>query len=226
MDSHFGSHDQGQHGETACSSPLSVTSPQPQSNGAYAPQFASYPNPEHLEPVKYPYFGIYAGLPKPTAAFLSANPDLSSPTASAPPAAPQAQIAQLDAAAEPSTLPRPQAPTTRAVLQAPTQGPNSRSAVGERELSNKPSGPERKRQKDEGIQATSGVVIPSKIPAGSMPKKLGDDRPNIRNDLQCPICESRFSRKDNVEYHFPTCVNHHGNPLGARWDDKILENRR
>ena len=38
-------------------------------------------------------------------------------------------------------------------------------------------------------------------------------------DFLCIICKSRFTRAAGVCYHFPRCVEAHGNPLGNRWDD-------
>ena len=35
----------------------------------------------------------------------------------------------------------------------------------------------------------------------------------------CPICGASFSQKYEVACHFVTCVDQHGNPDGARWDD-------
>ena len=38
-------------------------------------------------------------------------------------------------------------------------------------------------------------------------------------DFVCPICESRFTRKEGVNYHFPSCVEKYGNPEGKRWNE-------
>ena len=38
-------------------------------------------------------------------------------------------------------------------------------------------------------------------------------------DFVCPICESQFTRKEGVNYHFPSCVEKYGNPLGKSWNE-------
>ena len=40
-----------------------------------------------------------------------------------------------------------------------------------------------------------------------------------QGDFVCPICESRFTRKEGVNYHFPSCVEKYGNPEGKNWSD-------
>lgn len=35
----------------------------------------------------------------------------------------------------------------------------------------------------------------------------------------CVICDSQFTRRASVNYHFPSCVRKYGNPLANRWDD-------
>lgn len=40
-----------------------------------------------------------------------------------------------------------------------------------------------------------------------------------KGEFICIICDSRFSRRVGVNYHFPGCVRKYGNPLGNSWDD-------
>ena len=47
------------------------------------------------------------------------------------------------------------------------------------------------------------------------PKKA----PRNKGDFFCIICDSSFTRRASVNYHFPRCVRKYGNPLGNSWDD-------
>lgn len=47
------------------------------------------------------------------------------------------------------------------------------------------------------------------------PKKA----PRLKGDFFCIICDSSFTRRESVKYHFPSCVRKHGNPLGNSWND-------
>ena len=40
-----------------------------------------------------------------------------------------------------------------------------------------------------------------------------------QGDFVCPICEPRFTRKEGVNYHFPSCVEKYGNPEGKSWNE-------
>ncbi|CAD6591227.1 MAG: hypothetical protein ASARMPRED_005271 [Alectoria sarmentosa] len=40
-----------------------------------------------------------------------------------------------------------------------------------------------------------------------------------KGDFFCIICGSRFTRAESVNYHFPRCVEEHGNPHGNHWND-------
>lgn len=40
-----------------------------------------------------------------------------------------------------------------------------------------------------------------------------------KGDYFCIICDSSFTRREGVNYHFPSCVEKHGNPEGHRWND-------
>ncbi|KAL8822122.1 MAG: hypothetical protein Q9191_007137 [Dirinaria sp. TL-2023a] len=85
---------------------------------------------------------------------------------------------------------------------------------------------ERSRQIQERIAATSGVVIPSKLPPGREPEPIESqalDQTYLPH--RCPICNARFGRPDHVKSHFPACVNSYGNPNGANWDDGVSRTR-
>ena len=45
------------------------------------------------------------------------------------------------------------------------------------------------------------------------PKEAARKEGNFR----CPICCSRFTRREGVNYHFSSCARRHGNPNGYRW---------
>lgn len=47
------------------------------------------------------------------------------------------------------------------------------------------------------------------------PKKVA----RIKGGFYCIVCDSRFVRRVNVNYHFPGCVRKYGNPLGNSWND-------
>lgn len=68
------------------------------------------------------------------------------------------------------------------------------------------------------LAAVSGVVIPSKVPAGQLPKQ-GCWEEDERTIYPCSICGRMFVRKNHVQVHMSACVNRNGNPNGARWDD-------
>lgn len=43
--------------------------------------------------------------------------------------------------------------------------------------------------------------------------------PRNKGEFRCIICNSRFTRREGVNYHFSGCVREHGNPNGNRWFD-------
>ena len=40
-----------------------------------------------------------------------------------------------------------------------------------------------------------------------------------KGEFFCIICDSSFTRRASVNYHFPSCVRKYGNPLGNSWND-------
>lgn len=40
-----------------------------------------------------------------------------------------------------------------------------------------------------------------------------------KGEFSCIICDSRFTRVEGVNYHFPGCVQRYGNPQGNCWND-------
>ena len=69
--------------------------------------------------------------------------------------------------------------------------------------------------------AINGVVIPSRnAPNGGSPKPSGTSSSmNPSANHTCPICGAGYSQKYEVACHFVACVDQHGNPHGACWDD-------
>lgn len=69
--------------------------------------------------------------------------------------------------------------------------------------------------------AVNGVVIPSRnAPNGGSPKPSGTSSSTDPSaNHTCPICGAGYSQKYEVAYHFVACVDQHGNPHGACWDD-------
>lgn len=58
-----------------------------------------------------------------------------------------------------------------------------------------------------------GVVTPSiRVPQSAK---------RIVGEFQCPICLSRFTRSEGVNFHFAACAEKHGNPHGHRWNDHL-----
>ena len=49
--------------------------------------------------------------------------------------------------------------------------------------------------------------------------KKPEPAPRTSGKFVCIICRSKFTRAEGVNYHFPRCVEVHGNPLGNRWND-------
>ena len=75
-----------------------------------------------------------------------------------------------------------------------------------------PSGTTRStRVRKTGPTKYCGVFVPSKEKPEKAKRTLGD--------FFCPICESPFTRKEGVNYHFPSCVEKYGNPKGKRWNE-------
>lgn len=75
----------------------------------------------------------------------------------------------------------------------------------------------------EKLEAVNGVIIPSKLDIGQIPSKpqnLGHDHMRER---VCPICRAGFRTNYHVQSHFASCVEKHGNPRGAKWDDLVLD---
>ena len=88
-------------------------------------------------------------------------------------------------------------------------------------LRNKQQRDERQSRYHERLAAVNGVVIPSKLPPGTIPvprnhAASGDHR------FVCPICGSSSAHAYHVQSHFPNCVERNGNPTGARWDDACV----
>ena len=85
----------------------------------------------------------------------------------------------------------------------------------------------RSRRENERLQAASGKVTPSRLAPGEKPVRIGRE---VEDDssfpIRCPICDSRFHRKDHVKSHFPKCAEKYGNPMGSRWDDGVPGNFR
>ena len=70
------------------------------------------------------------------------------------------------------------------------------------------------------LNATSGIVIPSKLPRGQVPPpnpSKAKDQTNL--PFVCPRCKSRYGRPDHVRSHFPSCIEQYGNPEGVKWSD-------
>ena len=76
----------------------------------------------------------------------------------------------------------------------------------------KPSGTARStRVRKTGPTKYCGVITPFIMNPEKAKRNNGD--------FECPICESKFTRKEGVNYHFPSCVEKHGNPEGKRWNE-------
>ena len=96
----------------------------------------------------------------------------------------------------------------------PRSGPNYESA--------------RKKKFNDRLNAVNGVVVPPKLPAGKKPQTpFSRSRSStLFLQLACPLCKSRFGRRDHVRSHFAACVDRNGNPGGVRWDDRLPRVRR
>ena len=101
----------------------------------------------------------------------------------------------------------------------PRSGPNYESA--------------RKKKFNDRLNAVNGVIIPvpipPKLPATGKGKKPSQTQSSSRSrslQLVCPLCKSRFGKRDHVRSHFVACVDRNGNPGGLRWDDGLPRFRR
>ena len=69
----------------------------------------------------------------------------------------------------------------------------------------------------------NGVEIPSRNPPKTeSPKPSGtpsNKDPTAKH--QCPICGEGYNQRYEVACHFVTCVDQHGNPDRACWDDRL-----
>lgn len=86
---------------------------------------------------------------------------------------------------------------------------------------------ERAKKRNDRLDAVNGIIIPSKLAIGELPKNLKSQAsPNTPLHLLCPLCKGAFGKTDHVRSHFPACVDRNGNPSGLRWDDGLpLTNR-
>lgn len=71
------------------------------------------------------------------------------------------------------------------------------------------------------LKAINGVVIPSRnAPDACSPEPSGtSSNPVPSANHICPICRAGYSQRYEVACHFVACVDQHGNPDGACWDD-------
>ena len=91
----------------------------------------------------------------------------------------------------------------------------------------KPIPSTRSKNRSDRLEAVNGVVIPSKLAEGELPKNLASrTRANTPLHWLCPICRGAFGQKDHVKSHFPACVERNGNPYGMRWDSGLPSRRR
>ena len=70
----------------------------------------------------------------------------------------------------------------------------------------------------------SGVIEPSRLPPGVLPKKLTQTKTGCH--LKCRICRSKFRTPSNVQGHFVKCVERNGNPLGWKFTEFINTSAR
>lgn len=71
--------------------------------------------------------------------------------------------------------------------------------------------PRTTRVRKTGDTKYCGLIVPF--------KREPEKAKRTKGDYFCPICESSFTRREGVNYHFPSCVEKHGNPEGRRWND-------
>lgn len=72
------------------------------------------------------------------------------------------------------------------------------------------------------LDAVNGVIIPSRLAPGEVPKNLQSrSRAGTPLTLLCPLCRGGFGKKDHIKSHFPACVERNGNPDGLRWDHRL-----
>ena len=70
------------------------------------------------------------------------------------------------------------------------------------------------------LVAINGVVIPARnAPNGESPKPSGTSNIDPSTTHICPVCGAGYSQTYEVACHFVACVDQHGNPDGAYWDD-------
>ncbi|CAF9943338.1 MAG: hypothetical protein ALECFALPRED_011077 [Alectoria fallacina] len=91
----------------------------------------------------------------------------------------------------------------------------------------KPIPSTRSKNRSDRLDAVNGVVIPSKLAEGELPKNLASQAcADTPLHLLCPICRGAFGKRDHVKSHFPACVERNGNPYGMRWDSGLPLLRR
>ena len=83
---------------------------------------------------------------------------------------------------------------------------------------------ERKKKFNDRLNAVNGVVVPPKLNArkkSQTPSSQSRSSSSTPLPFPCPLCKSRFGKRDHVRSHFAACVDRHGNPDGLRWDDGL-----
>lgn len=72
------------------------------------------------------------------------------------------------------------------------------------------------------LAAVDGTMIPSKRPRGKKPLKPSGTPLNPIDypvNHSCPICGTKYAKKNEVATHFVACVGRNGNPEGLHWDE-------
>ena len=108
--------------------------------------------------------------------------------------------------------------TSRVIAPQKPRGRRHRQRYHERPVAPQSLQSERQRRYHERLAAVNGVVIPSKLAPGQIPRQKITDT-SADGTYACPICGSLYKRQYHVQSHFAHCVENNGNPTGARYDD-------